>query len=195
MTDNTAPSARNSASPVTRVIDRLLELLPARLAKLGAKNLRCERGVTVKTPSRLFLGQGVTLQRRSLLHCGGRSWCDFGGEISLGDHVLVGPNCVLYGAGIIRIGDFTHLGPGSMVITQSGVVDDESRFSVTPQRIHDSVEIGKGVWIGAGAILVGGTRLGDGCTVSPNSVVSGEYGPGTTLVGNPARVARVHSAE
>jgi hypothetical protein len=25
--------------------------------------------------------------------------------------------------------------------------------------------------------------------------VSGEYGPGTTLVGNPARVARMHSVD
>ncbi len=82
-----------------------------------------------------------------------------------------------------------------MIITQAGLVDDESRFSVMPKMIHASVELGKGTWIGAGAILVGGTKLGDGCNVSPNSVVSGEYGPGTTLVGNPARVARQRDVE
>lgn len=192
MTDDAALPESNPLDSAARAMNGLLELLPPRLAKLGATKFRCERGVKVKTPTRLFLGQGVTLQRRSLLHCGGKSWCDFDGSISIGDHVVVGPNCVLYGAGGIRIGDYTHLGPGAMIITQSGVVDDESRFSLTPARIHEPVVIGKGVWIGAGAVLVGGTRLGDGCTVSPNSVVSGDYPPGTTLVGNPARVARTH---
>jgi acetyltransferase-like isoleucine patch superfamily enzyme len=82
-----------------------------------------------------------------------------------------------------------------MIMTQAGVVDDESRFTLTPKRIHEPVEVGRGTWIGAGAVLVGGTRLGDGCTVSPNSVVSGEYAAGTTLVGNPARVARQHNVD
>ena len=122
-------------------------------------------------------------------------WSDYEGAIHLGDQVVIGPNCILYGAGVIRIGDFTHLGPGSMIMTQAGVVDDESRFTLTPKRIHEPVEVGRGTWIGAGAVLVGGTRLGDGCTVSPNSVVSGEYAAGTTLVGNPARVARQHNVD
>lgn len=159
---------------------------------MGASGLRCESGVKVKTPSRLKLGRGVTLQRRSLLHCGGKSWSDYEGAIDLGDHVVIGPNCILYGAGGIRVGAYSHLGPGAMIITQSGVVDDDRRFSVAPARLHEPVDVGQGVWIGAGAVLVGGTKLGDGCTVSPNSVVSGEYEPGTTLVGNPARVARRH---
>ncbi len=193
MTDDNQFSANKPMSPWDRALDRVRELLPVRLAKLRASQLRCEPGVKVKTPSRLVLGEGVTLQRRSLLHCGGKSWCDYDGSISLGDHVVIGPNCVLYGAGGIVIGEFSHLGPGAMIVTQSGVVDDDSRFSVSPARLHEPVEIGRGVWIGAGAVIVGGTRLGDGCTVSPNSVVSGDYGPGTTLIGNPARIARTHA--
>ena len=195
MTANAASSTSGPLSPGARALNKALELLPARLAKLGAAGLRCERGVTIKTPTRLFLGRGVTLQRRSLLHCGGKAWCDYDGMIDIANDVVIGPGCVLYGAGGITIGEFTHLGPGAMIITQSGVVDDDSRFSLTPARIHEPVEIGRGVWIGAGAVLVGGTRLGDGCTVSPNSVVSGEYDAGTTLVGNPARVARAHSVD
>lgn len=188
-------SADASLTTTDRARNRLLELLPVRLAKLGADTLRCESGVKVKTPTRLFLGRGITLQRDCLLHCGGRDWSNNEGAIYLGDHVVIGPRCVLYGAGVIRIGDFSHMGPGSMIITQAGVIDDESRFTLTPKRIHEPVEVGKGTWIGAGAILVGGTSLGDGCTVSPNSVVSGDYGPGSTLVGNPARVSRQHKVE
>ena len=195
MAYDAASSANTALTTTARARNRLLELLPVRLAKPGAQGLRCESGARVKTPSRLFLGRGVTLQRGCLLHCGGKVWSNYEGAIYLGDHVVIGPNCILYGAGVIRIGDFTHLGPGSMIMTQAGVVDDESRFTITPKRIHEPVEVGRGTWIGAGAVLVGGTRLGDGCTVSPNSVVSGEYAAGTTLVGNPARVARQHNVK
>ena len=192
MAYDAASSANNTMSPIVRAGNILLEKLPVRLAKFGAERLRCESGVTVKTPTRLFLGRGVTLQRGCLLHCGGKAWCDYQGAIYLEDHVIIGPNCILYGAGVIRLGEYSHLGPGSMIISQSAVVDDESRFSVAPKMILEPVELGKGTWIGAGAVIVGGTKLGDGCTVSPNSVVCGEYGPGTTLVGNPARIARQH---
>ncbi len=195
MTKPIEPVSRRPLGAAERAYNKLLEIFPARLARIGASGLSCERGVAIKTPTRLFVGRRVTLQRNSLLHCGGKAWCDYDGSITLGDHVVIGPNCVLYGAGGISIGEFTHLGPGAMVITQSGVVDDDSRFSVTPARVHEPIEIGSGVWIGAGAVIVGGTRLGDGCTVSPNSVVSGEYPAGTTLVGNPARVARTHTVE
>ncbi len=34
------------------------------------------------------------------------------GEIVLGDHVVIGPGCILYGAGGIFMGEYTHLGPG-----------------------------------------------------------------------------------
>lgn len=193
MTTTNDSSQRRPLGRGARLLNRVLQLLPARLARIGASGLRCERGVAIKTPTRLFLGAGVTLQRNSLLHCGGKAWCDYDGSITLGDHVVIGPNCLLYGAGGITVGEFTHLGPGAMIITQSGVVDDDSRFSVTPARLHAPIEIGRGVWIGAGAVIVGGTRLGDGCTVGPNSVVSGDYAAGTTLIGNPARVARTHA--
>jgi len=192
MPNETMPSVQNPLGGGERFLNRILELLPAGLTRPGARRFRCERGVSITTPTRLVVGQGVTLQRGSLLHCGGKAWCDYDGSITLGNHVVIGPNCVLYGAGGIVIGDYTHLGPGAMVITQSGVVGNDSRFTVSPDRIHEPIEIGRGVWIGAGAVIVGGSRLGDGCTVSPNSVVSGDYEPGSTLVGNPARVARTH---
>lgn len=172
------------------ILNRILEVLPVRLVKISVPGLRCEPGVVVKSPRRLKLGRNVVLQRHALLHCGGRVWCDYKGGIDLGDYVVVGPRCTLYGAGTIRVGDYSHFGPGSMIIAQAGNVASQNRYSETPEHINEPVVLGKGVWVGAGAIVLGGSKLGDGCTVSPNSVVSGNYEAGTTLVGNPARVAR-----
>jgi acetyltransferase-like isoleucine patch superfamily enzyme len=170
--------------------DAILERLPARLVNLSSRGFSCEPGVVVKTPSRLMLGHGVTLQRNAILHCGGKAWCKFRGSIKLGNHVVVGPNCILYGAGNLVVGDFTHFGPGSMVMAQAGDADSDARQTTEPGRIHDPVTIGKGVWIGAGAVILGDTVLGDNCVVGPNSVVSGSYEAGSTLMGNPARVVR-----
>lgn len=178
-----------------RIIEMVLEAIPVQLAKVSAKGLRCERYVKVKTPSRLKLGRGVVLQRASLLHCGGKVWCDYDGGIELGNHVVVGPSCILYGAATIRVGDYTHFGPGSMIMTQAGNSNSKTRRSTIPGHLVRPVVIGSGVWIGAGAVILGGTVLGDDCIVSPNSVVSGEYGQGTSLIGNPARVAQIRTPE
>lgn len=178
-----------------RLLDALAELLPTRLAKLSAHGLRCEPGVVVKTPSRLLLGRDVVLQRRALLHCGGKDWCDYGGGIELGNGVVVGPGCTLYGAGTIQVGDFSHLGPGAMLMAQAGNVASQNRLTARPGHVNEPIVIGQGVWIGAGAVILGNTHLGDNCVVGPNSVVSGDYPDGTTLIGNPARAVQRRTAE
>lgn len=167
---------------------RLLELVPLRLVKLRAINLVCERNVHVKSPHRLELGSNVTIQSDVLIHCGGRAWCDYRGKVAIGNNSVIGPCCILYGAGEINIGPYVHFGPGAMVMSQSGVPNDRQLTS-TPSYSFEPVVIGNGCWIGAGAVILGGTTLGDRCIVAPNSVVKGHYPAQTTLIGNPARIS------
>lgn len=190
-------SSNDSLAPgwLQRISDAVLERLPARLVKLSSAGFSCEPGVVIKTPSRLTVGHGVVLQRNSILHCGGKSWSNFKGSIDLGNYVVVGPHCILYGAGTLEVGDFTHFGPASMVMAQAGDADSDERQTTEPGRNHDPVSIGKGVWIGAGAVILGNTVLGDNCVVGPNSVVSGIYEAGSTLIGNPARLVRRRNTE
>jgi serine O-acetyltransferase len=47
--------------------------------------------------------------------------------------------------------------------------------------------IGTGAFIGAGARVLGGITLGDGCLVGANAVVVHDVEPGATVVGIPAR--------
>lgn len=167
---------------------RFLELLPLRILKFRASGLLYESHVQVKSPDRLKLGCNVLIQRDSILHCGGRKWCNFGGKIVLEDNVVIGPKCVVYGAGEVYLGAYTHLGPGVMILSQSGLPTDR-RLSANPDILFEPVNIGKGCWIGAGAVILGNTVLGDNCTVGPNSVVKGHYPANTVLIGNPARVS------
>jgi acetyltransferase-like isoleucine patch superfamily enzyme len=143
--------------------------------------LNLEDNVQIKSIQNLILGKHVTIQSNSILHCGGMEWCDYQGEISLGDHVVIGPGCILYGAGGLSLGEYTHLGPGVKILSHSG--DSRGlRLSGKTNLVLKPIIIGKGCWIGAGAIILEGTILGDYCSIGPNCVVKGEYKGDTVLV-------------
>jgi serine O-acetyltransferase len=52
----------------------------------------------------------------------------------------------------------------------------------------DFPEIGDGVFIGAGARVLGDVRVGDGAKIGANAVVIHDVPAGATAVGIPARV-------
>ncbi|WP_157726634.1 serine O-acetyltransferase [Thalassotalea crassostreae] len=52
---------------------------------------------------------------------------------------------------------------------------------------HGTPKIGKGVYIGAGACILGNVIVGDGARIGASSVVLKDVVEGTTVVGNPAR--------
>ena len=47
--------------------------------------------------------------------------------------------------------------------------------------------IGEDVWIGGGAIILGGVTVGDRAIVGAGAVVTRDVAPDATVVGNPAR--------
>ncbi|WP_281269179.1 DapH/DapD/GlmU-related protein [Thiocapsa rosea] len=57
----------------------------------------------------------------------------------------------------------------------------------------EDIEVGDGAWIGAGAMLLPGVSIGDGCVVAAATVVlKGHYPPNVLLAGNPARIAKYY---
>lgn len=54
--------------------------------------------------------------------------------------------------------------------------------------LEEEVIIGDDVWIGVGAIILSGSRIGNGCIVGAGSVVVGELDPYSVYVGVPARL-------
>jgi acetyltransferase-like isoleucine patch superfamily enzyme len=153
------------------------------LAKKGVIAL----SVQVTSPSRLLLGRHVTIQRGVILHCGGKAWSGYRGYIRLGDGVVIGPYCILYGAGGVELDSYVHLGPGVKLMSQAGK-HDANRLSPAPTFQLDAIRIGAGSWIGAGAVILGGSQIGRCVSVAPNSVVSGVITDYAVVAGNPSRV-------
>lgn len=55
---------------------------------------------------------------------------------------------------------------------------------------NQPIQIGNDVWIGNGAYIKRGVRLGDGCIVGAKTVVTRDVPPYAIVAGNPARIIR-----
>jgi acetyltransferase-like isoleucine patch superfamily enzyme len=109
-----------------------------------------------------------------------------GDRIELGERVGFNYGCYVNGYGGLRIGDRTRFGPYAMVHTANHEMAPDLPL-VDQGWTEQPVEIGVDCWIGMGACVLPGARVGDGCIVGAGSVVVGELEGNCIAVGNPAR--------
>jgi maltose O-acetyltransferase len=87
----------------------------------------------------------------------------------------------------VRIGDDTLLGPGVQVLTPLHPTDAALRRR---QEFGKPIEIGADVWIGAGALILAGVRIGPRAVIGAGSVVTRDVPADVFAAGNPCRVIR-----
>ncbi len=98
------------------------------------------------------------------------------------------------------IGRGAEFGPEFVLIHSTGVVINgsvrggrrvflEHQVTIGAER-RQSPTLGDGVFLGAGAKVIGPVTLGDGCRVGANAVVVRDVRPRATVVGIPARPVR-----
>ncbi|GAB6909999.1 DapH/DapD/GlmU-related protein [Desulfosarcina cetonica] len=110
-------------------------------------------------------------------------------QISIGDSVSIGINCVLEGKGKITIGSNVLIGPQTTIFSTNHIFEDNDRPIKTQGLTLKEVIIGNDVWIGSKAFIMPGANIEDSCVISAGSVVGGRrYIKGSILAGNPARV-------
>jgi maltose O-acetyltransferase len=84
---------------------------------------------------------------------------------------------------LISIGKESGLSPGVVVMVHDASMRRHMGFTrIAP------VVIGDRVFVGAGAIILPGSRIGDDSIVGAGAVVRGDIPPGSMVVGNPAKV-------
>jgi maltose O-acetyltransferase len=131
---------------------------------------------------------------RDLLGAGGDSvwmqppfYCDYGSNIELGERVFFNFNCVVLDVCRVRIGDFTLFGPAVQIYTALHPMNAELRRR---EEFGKPVEIGSDVWVGGGAIILPGVRIGSRAVIGAGSVVTRDIPEGVFAAGNPCRVIR-----
>jgi len=98
------------------------------------------------------------------------------------------------------IGRGADFGPEFVLVHSQGVVINTTvtggRGVVVEHQVTIGAEksaapaLGDGVFIGAGAKIIGGVRVGNGAKVGANAVVVDDVPDGATVVGVPAKVVR-----
>jgi len=114
-------------------------------------------------------------------------------KLCLGNNVSIHPLCYIDALGGLSIGDDVSIGHNVSVLSF------EHDFSDTNKCIKDSpclpkeIVIENDVYIGAGARILGGVRIGSGTVIAAAAVVTKDIPPMSIAAGVPARVIRSRS--
>lgn len=114
-------------------------------------------------------------------------YCDYGTNIHLGERVFFNFNCVVLDVCRVTIGDFTLFGPAVQIYTATHPMNAEARRQ---QESGKPISIGSDVWVGGGAIILPGVKIGSKCVIGAGSVVTKDIPDGVFAAGNPCRVIR-----
>ena len=114
-------------------------------------------------------------------------FCDYGSNIELGERVFFNFNCVVLDVCRIRIGDFSLFGPAVQIYTPLHPLNAVQRRR---EEYGKPIDIGSDVWVGGGAIILGGVNIGSRSVIGAGSVVTRDIPEGVFAAGNPCRVIR-----
>ena len=114
-------------------------------------------------------------------------YCDYGSNIELGQRVFFNFNCIVLDVCPVRIGDFTLFGPAVQIYTPLHPFDSQQRRR---EEYGKAIDIGSDVWVGGGAIILAGVRIGARAVIGAGSVVTRDVPEGVFAAGNPCRVIR-----
>ncbi len=151
------------------------------------------------------LGQGVTFegwvhipQRNGRIAIGrGVRFCSFvelsvpaGGELIIGDGAFIGRGSILSAHRCIKIGQDT------LIAENVSIHDNNHQTADTHVRIQEQgfiaepIEVGRDCWIGARAVLVCGSGMGDRCILGAGAVLTRKVEQGVVCAGVPAKPIR-----
>ena len=179
----------------------MLTLQYARLlGRFLRRRLLTRAGWRWRTDGMLFLGRGLELQVAKGAHIdfGRFVWIGDGtkircheGVVEVGQKTVMGQECTISAYQRVRIGEQCVIADRAMFIDfDHGVVEVER--PIRQQGIYKrDVEVGSNVWIGYGACILRGVRVGDNAIVGTNSVVTKDVPANAVVAGIPAKVIRM----
>ncbi len=198
------PPRRGGAVALLRFAarNRMLNARYARLLlRLGWLKLRW-RG-RLHTDGMAFVGPRVKLEIApgARLALGRWSWVGHGcklrvheGEVRLGAKSVLGQECTISAFQRVEIGRECVVADRVMLIDfDHGVVEVERPIRLQGIYKRD-VEVGHNVWIGYGACILRGVRIGDNAIVGTSAVVTREVPANAVVAGVPAHVIRMREA-
>lgn len=120
------------------------------------KNVKIWDNVQIDSPSKLTLGNDVSINRGCILNAGG--------YINIGNDVLIGPNVIIYSQN-------HNFNNSKVPIWQQGYKCKK-------------VVIGNNVWIAANVIILPGIKIGNNVVIGAGAIVTKDVNSNIILYGN-----------
>jgi serine acetyltransferase len=140
-----------------------------------------------KSKGRICLGDQAWVERGAVL------WA-FDGSIVIQRSVYLGPYVTIYGHGGVEIGEETLVSMKATILSSNHAIPEQGKvIRQQPDELLPT-KIGRDVWIGANAVILGGVTIGDGAVVAAGAVVTKDVEAGAVVAGVPARVIRKRQA-
>ncbi|HLQ86296.1 MAG TPA: hypothetical protein VK110_09115 [Salinisphaeraceae bacterium] len=159
----------------------------SQLARMGFKqlgsNVKISEKASIYNPEAMTVGDNCRIDDFSVLS----------GRIEIGRFVYVAPLCLLNGGrkGLF-LSDFVGVSYGARLFSQSD--NYNGQFLTNPlipeiyrKEIITTLEVGRHVPIGAGAVILPGAHIADGCAIGAMSLVLQPTEPWGIYHGIPAR--------
>ncbi len=181
-------------------------LYPCLLAACG-RNVAFGANVTLRHPRKIRLGDDVAVDDGCVLDAKGSAnegirignrvflgrntivACK-DGDIVLEDGVNISYQCAVFSASTVRIGADTLLAAYGYVVGGGHEFDRVDVPVIRQGRPSKGIDIGRGAWLGAGAVILDGVSIGHDAVVGAHAVVTQDVPPFAVAGGAPARVIR-----
>lgn len=168
-------------------------------------------GVALRHPHKIRIGDGVTIDDHVLLDAKGTSnrGIEIGdgvflgrgtilscknGDIALGDHTNLGFHCEIFSASSVVVGRHGLFAAQAYLVGGGHEFEAAGVAVVDQPRTSRGIALGDNVWLGTGAKVLDGVRIGNDAVVGANAVVNADLPDGAVAAGVPARVLRRREA-
>jgi acetyltransferase-like isoleucine patch superfamily enzyme len=145
-------------------------------------------GVTIfqrPTGGAIEIGDHVYIYRDVILETG------YGGHLTIGARSSIHPRCQLNAyVAPIEIGSGVMLAPNCALYSYDHGLAPDQPIRKQPVESKGAIVIGDDTWLGFGAIVLSGVRIGRGAAIAAGAIVMHDVPDGAIVAGAPARVVR-----
>ncbi|MGP3939444.1 acyltransferase [Streptomyces sp. 6N106] len=165
---------------------------PYRFGRIGVgTRLAFPQGTLFGEPW-IELGEHCVIGEQVTLTAGMMPGVDLGPDpvLRIGNGVVLGRGSHVIASVPVEFGDDVFCGPYVYVTSDNHSYDDPEQPIGRQWPRSAPVHIGPGSWLGAGAVILPGARLGRNVVVAAGAVVRGEVPDHAVVAGAPARIIR-----
>ena len=114
----------------------------------------------------------------------------FAKNVTIGNNVKIGNQCLFMGHGGIDIGNNVAFGPQVVIWTTNHNYFSPEEIPYDETIIKKPVTIKDNTWIGTRSSIIPGVTIEEGAVVAMGAVVTKDVPKGAVVAGNPARIIK-----